>query len=139
MAKITKTTTDVMEQLEQKETEPIQEVKPTAKPSVSKSAKTIQELATEAKAKAFKTKIVTITSNDKRDNSETNSIYVTCENQFFSKSRVVPLDIAIELEQCLIDTIREIKMVIHKPELVNGKPTRNHIPVEVRKYSIVEG
>ena len=92
-----------------------------------------------AKEAAFKTRLVTITSNDKRDSDVETTVIVTCENQYFGLSRIVPLNIQIQLEQCLIDTLKEIKIPLHVPEMVNGRQTGNSILSQTNKYNISYG
>lgn len=92
-----------------------------------------------AKEAAFKTRLVTITSNDKRDSDVESTVIVTCENQYFGLSKIVPLNIQIQLEQCLIDTLKEIKIPLHIPEMINGKQTGNSILSKTNKYNISYG
>lgn len=89
-----------------------------------------------AKAKAFETRIVTITSNDKRDNHVTTTAYLSMDNQYFGRSRYVPLDVPVELEKCLIDVAKEIKIMLHVDEVIDGKRTGNKVPKMVNKYVI---
>ena len=78
------------------------------------------ELIAKVKKEAFAKRKVIITYNDKRDNNETNSAYLTCENMYFSLSKLVPLDTPVELEQCLINTAKEAKISVHRPDIVKG-------------------
>jgi len=89
-----------------------------------------------AKAKAFETRIVTITSNDKRDNHVTTTAYLSMDNQYFGRSRYVPLDVPVELENCLIDVAKEIKIMLHVDEVIDGKRTGNKVPKMVNKYVV---
>jgi len=89
-----------------------------------------------AKAKAFETRVVTITSNDKRDNHVTTTAYLSMDNQYFGRSKYVPLDIPVELEMCLIDVAKEIKIMLHVDEVVDGKRTGNKVPRMVNKYVV---
>jgi len=89
-----------------------------------------------AKAKAFKTQIVTITSNDKRDNHIATTAYLSMDNQYFGRSRYVPLDVPVELEQCLIDVAKDIKIMLHVDEVIDGKRTGNKVPKMVNKYVV---
>lgn len=106
---------------------------------VETSEKLAKDLIGKTREKAFKTKVVTIIYNDKRDNNETTTAYLTCENNYFAISRIVPLGIPVELEQCLIDTAKEVEILVHLPEVKNGRPTGNHIPSRIKKYTITEG
>lgn len=96
----------------------------------------LQALIASVKKEAFKTRVVTITSNDKRDNDVTNAVMLTCENQFFSLSKVVPLNVPVELEQCLIDSAKDVRIPIHSDEVINGRRTGNAKVKLVNKYNI---
>lgn len=93
-------------------------------------------LIAKVKSEAFKTRVVTITSNDKRDNDVTTAVILTCENQYFNLSKIVPLNIPVELEQCLIDTAKDVKIPIHTDEVINGKRTGNSTTLLINKYNI---
>ena len=110
-------------------------------PVVTKSKKLtkeqkIRKAVNEAKAQAMKKRVVTVSSNDKRDNDVATVAYLGFENQYFGISKLVPLDIPIELEVCLIDIAKTTKITLHKDEIVNGKRTGNKIPVGVKKLSV---
>lgn len=101
-----------------------------------KRAKGIQEIARDLKKAALVKKRVTITSNDQRDNHVADTCYLACENQFWGISKIVPLNIQVELEQCLIDTAAEIIITRHDDEIVDGKRTNNKTVRQVKKYVI---
>lgn len=88
------------------------------------------------KIEAFKTQIVTLTNKDPRDNNVTTTAYLSFENQYFGKARLVPLDIPVELETALIKIAAGCTMTLHKDEIVNGKRTGNKVPTRVKKYAI---
>jgi hypothetical protein len=88
------------------------------------------------KKAAMETKIVTISSNDKRDNDVTTSIYLSMENQHFSVAKYVPLDIPVELEVCLIEVAKSTFITLHTDEIIDGKRTGNKIPKSVHKFTI---
>ena len=90
----------------------------------------------DAKAAAMVTKIVTVSSNDKRDNDMVTSEYVSCENQYFGIAKYVPFDIPVELEVCLIDVLKSSMITLHKDEIIDGRRTGNKIPMSVRKFNI---
>ncbi len=98
--------------------------------------KTFKEIVAEAKKKAMKKRIVTIIYNDKRDNDQVNTAFLTCENQFFALSKVVPLNIPVELEQCLIDTAKEAKILLHVPYVKDGVNTGVCKYRFINKYSV---
>ncbi len=99
-------------------------------------ARDLKSQVGEVKKKAFFKRVVTITYNDKRDSDVVTTAYLTCENQFFSLSRIVPIGISVELEQCLIDTAQEATILTHVPEIKGGKRTGNMVPKMVKKYNI---
>lgn len=90
----------------------------------------------EQKKAAMKTQIVTITNKDPRDNNVTTTAYLSFENQYFGMARMVPLDIAVELEVALIKIAASCTMTLHKDEIVAGKRTGNKMPHRVKKYAI---
>lgn len=98
--------------------------------------KSLRDILPKIKADAFKTSVVTITSNDKRDNNITNAVLLNCENQFFAISKFVPLNVAVELEQCLIDSAKDVKIMIHVDEIINGSRTGNSTVELINKYNI---
>ena len=102
---------------------------------VSKVQK-MRKLIAELKAKAFKKRVVTITSNDKRDNDVVTVAYLGFENQYFGVSKLVPLDVPVELEQSLIDIAKTTMITLHKDEIVDGKRTGNKVPVAVKKLNV---
>jgi hypothetical protein len=90
----------------------------------------------EAKAKAFKTQIVTLTNKDNRENDVMTTAYLSFENQHFGLSKNVPLDIPVELEVSLIHIAESCMMTLHKDEIQNGQRTGNKTPMRVKKYAI---
>ena len=98
-----------------------------------------QKTIREAKAKALATKVVTLTNKDNRENDVMTTAYLSFENQHFGLSKLVPLDIAVELEQGLIDVAESTMIPLHKDEIVNGKRTGNKIVIRVKKYVVSYG
>lgn len=92
-----------------------------------------------AKDKAMKRRVVTLTNKDNRENDVVTNAYLSFENQYFGMSKLVPLDIPVELEDALIKIAEKCTMTLHKAEIVNGKPTGNRIPVIVKKYAVSYG
>lgn len=90
----------------------------------------------EAKTKAFKTRVVTLTNKDSRENDTVTTAYLSVQNQYFAVARYVPLDVAVELEQCLINNAETAMITLHKDEMVNGRRTGNKVPIRVKKYAI---
>ena len=90
----------------------------------------------DAKAAAFATTVVTITNKDNRENDVMTTAYLSFENQFFGLSKLVPLDVPVELEQGLINVAESTNITLHKDEIVSGRRTGNKIPVTVKKFAI---
>ena len=88
------------------------------------------------KAKATKTRVVTITNKDNRDNDVTTTAPLSFENQYFGVAKNVPLDVPVELEQALIDIAESTTITQHKDEVVNGKRTGNKVPIATKKYVV---
>ncbi len=97
---------------------------------------TLRQRIAQRKKEAFKTRVVTITNRDNRDNDVTTTAHLSFENQYFGLAKNVPLDIPVELEQALIDIAESTTITHHKDEVVNGKRTGNKIPVQTKKYVI---
>ena len=97
---------------------------------------THRQFVKKRKDEAMKTRVVTITNKDPRDNEHTTTAHLSFENQHFGVAKIVPLDIAVELEQALIDIAESTRITQHRDEIVNGKRTGNKVPVSVKKYVI---
>lgn len=102
---------------------------------LSRKSRIRQKIA-EAKKKAFKTRIVTLTNKDNRENDIMTTANLSFENQHFGLSKIVPLDVPVELEQALIDIAESTRITLHKDEIVDGKRTGNKIPVSVKKFAV---
>lgn len=96
----------------------------------------MRQFAAEAKRKALKKRIVTITNKDNRDNDVTTTAMLSIENQYFAIGRIVPLDVPVELEQALIDCAEASTIILHKDEIVNGKRTGNKVAVPTKRYVV---
>lgn len=119
------------------ETEDETETETVVVDKLPKSAKVkLREKVLAAKAKAMKKRVVTITSNDKRTNDVATTEYLGFENQYFGMSRIVPLDIPMELEACLIDVAKTTYITLHKDEIIDGKRTGNKVAVPVKKLNV---
>jgi hypothetical protein len=88
------------------------------------------------KNKAMKTRVVTITNKDNRENDYATTAPLSFENQHFGLAKNIPLDVAIELEQALIDIAESTTITQHKDEIVNGRRTGNKVPVSVKKFVV---
>lgn len=72
------------------------------------------------KKQMLKTKIVRVNMVDKRENSDVTATFV----QNGAIGRHIPLDIPIELEQCLIDQLRRTKIPMHVKGLDGNSSTK---------------
>jgi len=95
-----------------------------------------QKFLADQKEKAFKKQVVTLTNKDSRENTVMTTAYLSFENQFYGISRIVPLDIPVELETALIKIAESITITLHKDEIINGQRTGNKVPVTVKKFAI---
>jgi len=86
----------------------------------------------ERQAKRMKKRVVTITSNDKRENHMTTTVYLSCG----AVSRIVPLDYPVELEEALIIVADTTPITLHVDEIVEGKRTGNKVPKTIKKFNI---
>lgn len=110
---------------------------PTApKVESNKRPLTKREVISNAKKRAFAKRVVTITNKDNREADVATTAYLSFQNSFFELSRIVPLDIPVELEECLIKVAKSTNITLHKAEVVKGRPTGNQVPVTAKKYTI---
>ena len=110
------------------------------KPSGKKDPEAAWREHVAAKKKAALSKrVVTLTSNDKRDNDVVTAEYISVENQYFAISRLVPLDVPVELEQCLIDQAEATMIPMAVDEYVNGQRTGNKVTRMVKKFNVSYG
>jgi hypothetical protein len=86
--------------------------------------------------RAYATRVVTLTNRDNRENDFMTTAYLSFENQYFSISKLVPLDVPVELEQGLIDVAEGSVITLHKDEIIDGKRTGNKVPTSVKKFAI---
>lgn len=93
----------------------------------------------ESKTRALKKQVVTITNKDNRENDFMTTAYLSFENQYFGLSKLVPLDVPVELEIALIKIAETTMMTLHKDEIVDGKRTGNKVPVRTKKFAVSYG
>ena len=105
---------------------------------LTKEQKIRQNIA-KAKELAFTKRVVTISSNDKRESEYQTTCYLSVENQYFGLARIVPLDVPVELENCLIEVAKTTEITLHKDEIIDGRRTGNKVPQRVRKFNISFG
>jgi hypothetical protein len=95
--------------------------------------KSMKEIAKEAEKAARKLRKVTVHYNDPRDSHLITSAHAVCSNPYFSLGKIIPLDITIELEQGLCDSLSEILIQVHVPDGDTG----NSKPKMIKKYSVI--
>lgn len=93
--------------------------------------------AARAKKRAFKKKVVIISSNDKRDNDTATTVYATCENQYFALAKIIPLNIEVEVEQCLLDSLSEVEIMLQTDVVKDGVALGVSTPTFIKKYNII--
>ena len=93
--------------------------------------------AARAKKKAFKKKVVIISSNDKRDNDTATTVYATCENQYFALAKIIPLNIEVEVEQCLLDSLSDVEIMLQTDVVKDGVALGVSTPTFIKKYNII--
>lgn len=125
---------DSQEAPQETDTQSPPEEKPAGRP-LTKQQRFRQKVA-EKKRAAMKTRVVTITNRDNRDNDFTTTATLSFENQHFGMSKIVPLDMPVELEEALIHVAETARITLHKDEVRNGRRTGNKVPVSVKKYAI---
>ena len=80
----------------------------------SSYVKSIGTIASEAKAKATATRVVTIIDNDQRVNNQTTTCKVNCSNMYFDLGQIIlPLNIPVEVKQGHINVLKEVKIPRH--------------------------
>jgi len=107
-----------------------------SKPTTMSKFEAKRKKVADSKERAYKTQIVTITNKDNRENDIMTTVYLSFENQYFGLSKVVPLDVPVQLENSLIKIAESTMMTLHKDEIKNGKRTGNKIPTRVKKFAI---
>lgn len=80
----------------------------------SSYVKSIGTIAAEAKAVAYKTRVITIIDNDQRVNNQTTTCKVNCSNMYFDLGQIIlPLNIPVEVRQGHINVLKEVKIPRH--------------------------
>ena len=83
---------------------------------------------------ARKLRKVTVHYNDPRDSHMVTSAAVQAANPYFALGRIIPLDIPIELEQGLCDTLSEALIQVHVPDEKNPGLMKSKM---IKKYSVI--
>jgi hypothetical protein len=85
--------------------------------------------AAEAKAKAEKTKVVTIIDNDQRVNNQTTTCTANCTNDYFDLGTVkLPLNMDVEVRQGHLNTLKEVKIPQHVKDPKTGLNATRMVP-----------
>ena len=93
------------------------EEKSEVKPAVSDSRSKFKR-AKEAEERARKTRVVTITDNDTRENNQTTVAPVNCSNLYFDLGTVyIPLNMPVEVKQGHIDALNGIEIPLHVKQM----------------------
>ena len=96
----------------------------------------MNKYAKKAEEDARKTRIVTITDNDQRENNQTTVAVVNCSNEWFDLGTVyIPLNVPIEVKRGHLNVLKEIEIPLHT---LNPKSGLNEIRLRPR-YSISIG
>lgn len=77
-----------------------------------------------AESAARKTRIVTITDNDQRENNQTTVAVVNCSNLYFDLGTVyIPLNVPVEVRQGHINVLLETEIPLHVKDPKTGLST----------------
>ena len=119
---------EIQAAVEAKEAKEKSEEKPAVKGKEDKYAR-----AKKAEERARKTRIVTITDNDTRENNQTTVAIANCSNLYFDLGTVyIPLNVPVEVKQGHIDVLNGVEIPLHGKDPKTGLTTTT-----VRKrYSI---
>lgn len=91
------------------------------------------ERARKAEEAARKTRIITITDNDSRENNQTTVAVANCTNAYFDLGTVyIPLNVPVEVKQGHIDALQGVEIPMHAKDPKSGLNTT----VMRRRYSI---
>lgn len=83
---------------------------------------------------ARKLRKVTVHYNDPRDSHMVTSAAVQAANPYFALGKIIPLDMSIELEQGLCDTLSEALIQVHVPDEKNPGLMKSKM---IKKYSVI--
>ena len=96
----------------------------TDKKKESPGATDLRAFATKAEAAARKTRIITITDNDQRENNQTTVAVVNCSNLYFDLGTVyLPLNVPVEVRQGHINVLLETEIPLHVKDPKTGLST----------------
>ena len=97
-------------------------------------AKKLSDLRNEMEKAARKLRKVTVHYNDPRDSHMVTSAAVQAANPYFALGKIIPLDMSIELEQGLCDTLSEALIQVHVPDEKNPGLMKSKM---IKKYSVI--
>lgn len=126
--------TETIEETEKVDTSTIKDETETVKNDepVKPRKLTFKEKMKALEVKARKTKVITITDNDNRENNHTTTVPVNCSNEYFDLGTVrIPLNAPIEVAQGFINVLNEIKI----PHHILGQDGNTKTVIR-RRYSI---
>ena len=88
-----------------------------------------------ARAKANKTRVVTVIDNDQRVNNQTTTFTANCSNAYFDLGTIrLPLGEPIEIRQGHINVLKEVKIPQHAKDNTTGLSTVRLIPRYTLQY-----
>lgn len=96
--------------------------------------KKLSDLRAEMEKAARKLRKVTVHYNDPRDSHMVTSAAVQVANPYFALGKIIPLDMTIELEQALCDTLSEALIQVHVPDEKNPGLMKSKM---IKKYSVI--
>lgn len=89
-----------------------------------------------AREAAMKTRVVTIIDNDQRVNNKTTTCTVNCSNMHFDLgTMILPLNMAVEVKQGHLNTLKELKIPQHIVDTKTGLSTVRQVPRYTLSYS----
>ena len=94
----------------------------------------LSDLRHEMEKAARKLRKVTVHYNDPRDSHMVTSAAVQAANPYFALGKIIPLDMSIELEQGLCDTLSEALIQVHVPDEKNPGLMKSKM---IKKYSVI--
>lgn len=97
-------------------------------------AKSLSAFRNEMEKAARKLRKVTVHYNDPRDSHMVTSAAVQAANPYFALGKIIPLDMSIELEQGLCDTLSEALIQVHVPDEKNPGLMKSKM---IKKYSVI--
>ena len=111
----------IQEAVEKQEAMEQSEEKSAVKDNKGSTGFNANEFAKRMEAEARKTRIVTITDNDQRENNQTTVAVVNCSNLYFDLGTAyIPLNIPVEVRQGHINVLSETEIPLHVKDPKTG-------------------